>query len=48
VGHWGHIHIRKNQYHANIIVEPVNGMWKITALQLREEKRVDAFEQSKV
>lgn len=41
VGHWGHIHTRKNWYHANIIVEPVEGAWKITGLELLEEKRID-------
>jgi hypothetical protein len=47
VGHWGHIHIRKNQYNANIIVEPLDGTWKITGLELLEEKRLDAFGQPK-
>jgi len=41
VGHWGHIHTRKNQYEANITVEPVDGVWKITDLELLEEKRID-------
>jgi len=40
VGHWGHIHSRKNQYEANIIVKPVDGAWKITDLDLVEEKRL--------
>jgi len=43
VGHWGHIHIRKNQYEANITVEPVDGAWKITDLELLEEKRIDSY-----
>jgi len=43
VGHWGHIHIRKNQYEANISVEPVDGAWKITDLELLEEKRIDPY-----
>ncbi len=43
VGHWGHIHIRKNQYEANISVEPVDGAWKITGLELLEEKRIDSY-----
>jgi hypothetical protein len=47
VGHWGHIHIRKNQYNANIIVEPVDGAWKITGLELLEEKRIDSYAQPK-
>ena len=41
VGHWGHIHTRKNQYEANITVEPLDGAWKITDLELLEEKRID-------
>ena len=47
VGHWGHIHIRKNQYEANVTVEPVGGVWKITSLELLEEKRIDSYGQSK-
>jgi hypothetical protein len=43
VGHWGHIHIRKNQYSANISVEPVDGAWKIIDLELLEEKRIDQY-----
>ena len=43
VGHWGHIHIRKNQYDAYITVEPVDGTWKITDLELLEEKRIDSY-----
>ncbi len=47
VGHWGHIHTRKNQYEANIIVEPVEGAWRITGLELLEEKRIDRYAQKK-
>jgi hypothetical protein len=47
VGHWGHIHMRKNQYEANITVEPVDGAWKITGLELLEEKRIDSYTQKK-
>jgi hypothetical protein len=43
VGHWGHIHIRKNLYQAYITVEPVDGAWKITDLELLEEKRIDQY-----
>jgi len=46
VGHWGHIHTRKNQYEANIAVEPLDGAWKITGLELLEEKRIDSYAQS--
>lgn len=48
VGHWGHIHVRKNQYNANITVEPVDGTWKITDLELLEEKRIDVFGEPRV
>ena len=41
VGHWGHVHMRKNQYEAKLTVEPVNGVWKITGLEMIEEKRID-------
>ena len=41
VGHWGHIHRRANQYDAVITIEPVGGAWRITAIDLREEQRVD-------
>jgi len=41
VGHWGHLHQRKNQYDAIINVEDSNGVWKITGMELLEEQRVD-------
>jgi hypothetical protein len=40
VGHWGHIHQRRNQYIAELTVEPVDGVWKINSLELIEEKRL--------
>ena len=48
VGHWGHIHTRENQYDANITVEPVDGAWKITDLELLEEKRIDPYAKPKI
>jgi hypothetical protein len=47
VGHWGHIHTRKNQYEANITMKPMGGAWKITDLELLEEKRIDSYAQKK-
>jgi len=41
VGHWGHTHMRKNLYDAVVIVEAINGRWKITDLELLEERRID-------
>ena len=41
VGHWGHIHQRQNAYEAKFVVQPINGQWKITAMQLLDERRLD-------
>jgi len=40
VGHWGHIHQRRNQYVAELTIEPVDGVWKITSLELIQEERL--------
>jgi hypothetical protein len=40
VGHWGHIHQRVNQYVADLQIEPVDGVWKITGMELIEEQRL--------
>ncbi len=45
VGHWGHVHVRKNKYDAAITVEPVNGAWKIIGMELFNETRVDPYPQ---
>lgn len=41
VGHWGHIHTRQNRYDAIVSVEAIDGRWKITDLELLEERRID-------
>jgi hypothetical protein len=43
VGHWGHIHTRQNLYDAIFILAVVDGSWKITGIELIEEKRIDPF-----
>jgi hypothetical protein len=40
VGHWGHIHQRMNQYEARFVVRVVEGEWRITALELLQERRL--------
>ena len=40
VGHWGHVHQRRNQYEAEIEVRPVDGVWKITDLEIVQEERL--------
>ena len=41
VGHWGHTHIRQNLYDAILSIEPVDGAWKITGMEVLEESRID-------
>ena len=41
VGHWGHLHQRKNRYGAMITVTAEDGHWKIMGLDLRDEQRID-------
>jgi hypothetical protein len=40
VGHWGHVHTRKNQYEAELTVEPIDGSWKVTGLEVLQEERI--------
>jgi hypothetical protein len=40
VGHWGHIHQRTNRYDAELVIQPVDGQWKITNLEIFEEQRI--------
>jgi DNA-binding protein Fis len=39
VGHWGHIHQRRNRYLAHLKIEPVDGKWKITGMDVTSEER---------
>ena len=43
VGHWGHIHTRKNVYEALLTVAPVDEAWKISSIEVLDEMRVDPF-----
>jgi hypothetical protein len=40
VGHWGHTHWRRNQYTGQITLKPIEKAWKITALNLTDERRL--------
>ncbi|NNK38386.1 MAG: hypothetical protein HKP03_07885, partial [Xanthomonadales bacterium] len=40
VGHWGHVHQRKNGYHAVLEISPVEGAWKLTGLEVLQEERL--------
>jgi hypothetical protein len=41
VGHWGHVHQRKNRYEAVVTVAAQDGAWTIVDLEVRDEQRVD-------
>ena len=43
VGHWGHIHTRQNVYDAILTLAVSDGSWKITGIELLEEKRIDPW-----
>ncbi|MBW2414283.1 MAG: hypothetical protein JRG76_07215 [Deltaproteobacteria bacterium] len=40
VGHWGHMHQRRNRYRAEIDVASVDGSWKLVGLEILEEERL--------
>jgi hypothetical protein len=40
VGHWGHVHQRNNGYRANLEISEIDGVWKLTGLEILEEKRL--------
>jgi hypothetical protein len=40
VGHWGHLHQRKNRYRAEFVVRPIDGQWKLQDMQLLAEERL--------
>jgi len=40
VGHWGHVHTRSNAYQALLDVTPVDGVWKLTGVEILDEQRL--------
>jgi len=40
VGHWGHIHQRSNGYSANLEISEIDGVWKLTGLEILDEQRL--------
>ena len=40
VGHWGHLHQRRNRYRADLTVAPVDGAWRLTRVEILEEERL--------
>jgi hypothetical protein len=40
VGHWGHSHTRTNVNLGRVTVSPINGSWRITALEMLDQRRL--------
>ena len=40
VGHWGHIHERRNEYPATLTHEPIDGAWKLVDVEILDEVRL--------
>ena len=40
VGHWGHVHQRRNRYQANLALSAAGGAWKITGFEVLDQERV--------
>jgi hypothetical protein len=40
VNHFGHVHYRQNRYEAALHIADIEGTWKITAIELMDEKRL--------
>ena len=40
VGHWGHLHERRNQYRAELTIAAREGDWKLVGLEILDEKRL--------
>jgi hypothetical protein len=40
VGHWGHIHERRNEYRAKLSLQPLDGAWKLIDVEILDEVRL--------
>ena len=40
VGHWGHLHERRNGYQAELDIRPVDGSWKLVGMDVLAEERL--------
>jgi hypothetical protein len=40
VGHWGHIHERRNEYRAKLRLQPLDGAWKLIDVEILDEVRL--------
>ncbi|MCX7385070.1 MAG: hypothetical protein NTX48_00275 [Planctomycetales bacterium] len=42
VEHWGHIHERQNRFDAVFTIEPRDGNWKITRMDIANQQQIAA------
>ncbi len=42
IGHWGHVHRRVNEHLALVTVAPLDGRWKITAIEMLDERPLES------
>ena len=42
IGHWGHIHRRANEHLAFVTIAPLDGKWKITAIEMLDEQPIES------
>ena len=40
VGHWGHVHQRRNLYEADLTISAANGNWRITDFEVLKQERL--------
>jgi hypothetical protein len=40
VGHWGHVHTRSNQYQAELLIQAIDGRWKLIDMNVLQEQRL--------
>jgi hypothetical protein len=40
VGHWGHVHTRKNQYQADLLIQAIDSRWKLVDMNVLQEQRL--------
>ena len=40
VGHWGHLHQRRNSYQAELLIQPIDGAWKLIGMEVLQEERL--------
>jgi hypothetical protein len=42
IGHWGHVHRRVNEHLALVTLAPLDGRWKITAIEMVDQRAMES------